>query len=189
MSAKNTVLRTATPEHQSVVYESFVLRKRDGYVKWALWQLHSMEDARDAANEALFRLYLRWDDALASASADAYGFKILRDTVVDMLRKRDRRPSTPIGLAFQATVQPIAGIPDEEIEQVSARLELHHAVAQLPERQRTCIALHYLMGHTVEEVADITGITDSTVRSHLSAGRTALAALLDPTAHEKGHPG
>ncbi len=192
MTARHAVLRTA--DRSSVVYESFVLRKRDGFVNWAYTRLHSLEDAREAANEALFKLYLRWDDALASANADAYAFKILRDVVADILRKRDRRPSVPVGLAFEATVRPIAGIPDEEIEQVSARLEIHHAVTQLPGRQRTCISMHYFQGYGIEEIADITGLADSTVRSHPAAGRSALARLLDapddaPPAHEKGHHG
>ncbi|MFI0912554.1 RNA polymerase sigma factor [Streptomyces abikoensis] len=193
MTARHAVLRAAT--QHTVVYDSFVLRKRSGYVNWAFTRLHSLEDAREAANEAFFKLYLRWEDALASANTDAYAFKILRDVVTDTLRKRDRRPSVPIGLAFEATVHPVAGIPDEEIEQVSARLEIHHAVTQLPERQRTCISLHYFLGYPVEEIADITGLADSTVRSHLAAGRNALATLLDPpadeppAAHEKGHHG
>ncbi|MEV5142254.1 RNA polymerase sigma factor [Streptomyces syringium] len=194
MNAWPAVLGTAAKEHHSVVYESFVLRKQGAYANWAYLKLHSWEDAREAANEALFKLHLRWDDALASASADAYAFKILQGVVVDILRKRDRRPCVPAGLAFEPTVQPIAGIPDEEIEQITARMEVHRAVAQLSERQNLCISLHYFLGYTPEEIADITGLAASTARSHLAAGRNALAALLDapadePPSHEKGHHG
>ncbi|MER5781308.1 RNA polymerase sigma factor [Streptomyces mobaraensis] len=194
MSARPTVLRTDTAkEHRSVVYESFVLRKRDGYVKWAYIRLHSLEDAREAVNEALFKIYQRWDDVLASASADAYASKILKDTIADMLRKRDRRPCVPIGLAFEPTVRPILGLPADEIEQLAGRLEIHRAVAQLPERQNICISMHYFFGYSPAEIADLIGITVSTVRSHLATGRNTLASLLGepagPPAHEKGHHG
>ncbi|MEH6378546.1 RNA polymerase sigma factor [Streptomyces sp. KLMMK] len=194
MSARHAVLGTAAKDQHSVVYESFVLRKRGTYVNWSYVKLYSMEDAREAANEAFFKLYLHWDDALASASTDAFAFKILRDVVADILRKRDRRPCVPAGLAFEPTVKPIAGIPSEEVDQITARMEVHRAVARLSERQNRCITLHYFLGYTPEEIADITGLAASTVRSHLAAGRSALAALLDapadePPAHEKGHHG
>jgi DNA-directed RNA polymerase specialized sigma24 family protein len=69
------------------LYESFVQRKRTRFVQWAQIKLGSLEDAREVTNEAFFKLFLHWDDALASTSADAFAFKILRDGVADALRK------------------------------------------------------------------------------------------------------
>ncbi|WP_372412092.1 RNA polymerase sigma factor [Streptomyces luteireticuli] len=193
MSGRHTVLRTVTTEHHAqVAYESFVLGKREGYVTWAYTRLYSMEDAREMANEALFQIYLKWDDALASDNTDAFCFKILRNTVADELRRRDRRPVIPVGLIFEASTRPVAAVPDEEIERASRRLEVHYAVSRLPGRQQTCIALHYLQDYSTEKIADLTGLAASTVRSHLAAGCAALATTLTPPdgdtpGHTKGH--
>ncbi|MFI0742672.1 RNA polymerase sigma factor [Streptomyces sp. NPDC021100] len=173
-----------------LVYESFVRRKQPGYVKWGYSRLFSWEDAREAANSALYRIYVRWDALLRSDSPDAYGFKILRDSVIDVLRARDRAPALPLA-AFEETVHPIAGVPPGEVDQVPLRLDIHRAISELPDRQRTCVFLHYILGCPAEEIADITGLASSTVRSHLHAGRAALATLLgvpddDPPLPEKG---
>ncbi|MFV8133214.1 RNA polymerase sigma factor [Streptomyces syringium] len=185
MSAQHAVKRAADGENLAA-YEAFVRRKRPGYAKWAYSRLLSWEDAREAASDALFKIYLKRHEAFADANTDAFAFKILHDSVVDMLRKRDRRPTVAIGLAFEETVQPIAGIPSDEFEQVLLRLDVHQAVLRLSDRQRTCISLRYVLGCPDQEISDITGLNCSTIRSHLAAGREALAALLHRPDDEKG---
>ncbi|MFI9311149.1 RNA polymerase sigma factor [Streptomyces triculaminicus] len=189
MSSRHAVRRTAAGEHMAD-YEDFVRRQREGYAKWAYTRLYSWEDAREAANEALFKLYLRWPDARSHTNTEAFAHKILRNVVADILRKRDRRPCLAAGLAFEETTRPISGTPHEEVEQLAMRMEVHQAVAQLPGRQRTCIFLHHLLGCSVREIAGSTGLTCSTIRSHLAAGKAALASLLNvpdkPTTAEKG---
>jgi DNA-directed RNA polymerase specialized sigma24 family protein len=89
-----------------VVYDSFVLDKRDDYVAYASYKLGSLDDAREVVNEAFFKLYLRWDEALASENTAAYGWKILHDGVVDMLRKRERRPDGRVDHAVANHLKP-----------------------------------------------------------------------------------
>lgn len=163
-----------TPDEFPLIYDSFVLAKRDHYVAYASAFLGSLEDARDVVNEVFFKIYLRWDDVLASANSGAYGWKILRDALVDALRKRDRRPSHPAGLDLDI----LPAVTDAGIEQAELRPRINHALHALPERQRTCVTLHYLLDRSIKEVADLTGVQPSTVRSHLAAARPALQALL-----------
>ncbi|TQK49845.1 RNA polymerase sigma factor (sigma-70 family) [Streptomyces sp. SLBN-118] len=133
------------------------------------------------------------DEALSSENTAAYGWKILHDGIVDALRKRDRRPATLAGIAFEPSVRPLAAIPDEEIDQVSLRMQVREAVERLPDRQRTCVTLHFLLGVPIKEVASLIGLSDSTVRSHLAVAMNHLAIELTetdpPAAHEKGHHG
>ncbi|MFI9240853.1 RNA polymerase sigma factor [Streptomyces sp. NPDC053079] len=146
--------------------------------------MFAWDDALEAANISLFRIFARWDAVLASDSIDAFAFKILKDAVVDVLRTRDRRP-LPLA-ALEETVRPIAGIPHDEAEQAALRLDVHRAIAALPDRQRTCVFLHHIFGSPIPEIADTTGLATSTVRSHLTAGRAALAAALRDGPAAKG---
>lgn len=63
-----------------------------------------------------------------------------------------------------------------------AALEDHVAIISalraLPEAQRQVIALHYLADLPVHEIAEELGVPPGTVKSRLSRGRDALAALL-----------
>lgn len=55
------------------------------------------------------------------------------------------------------------------------------ALRELPPRQRRTLALHYVCDLTVEQIAGETGLSASTVKTHLARGRAALAHRLhDP---------
>lgn len=56
---------------------------------------------------------------------------------------------------------------------------LREALLRLEERYRTPIVLHHVEGYAVEEVADMLGISQGTVKSRLARGRKALRAILD----------
>lgn len=54
-------------------------------------------------------------------------------------------------------------------------------LAQLPDRQRAAVVLHYYEGYPPREIASIFGSTPSTVRVHLLQARRKLHALLEGT--------
>ncbi|MDQ0794264.1 RNA polymerase sigma-70 factor (sigma-E family) [Streptomyces sp. B1I3] len=65
------------------------------------------------------------------------------------------------------------------------RVALVEALRGLPPRQRRTLTLHYLCDLTVEQIADETGLSASTVKTHLVRGRAALAhRLQDPRMEE-----
>ncbi len=55
---------------------------------------------------------------------------------------------------------------------------LHEVIATLPQRQRAAIALFYLEGFTMAEVAEALGTNAKAVEGLLSRGKAALKALL-----------
>lgn len=65
-----------------------------------------------------------------------------------------------------------------ELEDAESPLGLYTAIAALPVRQFDVVILHYVMGYTQDRVADIMGITVSTVRSHRRHAYKHLAVKL-----------
>ena len=59
------------------------------------------------------------------------------------------------------------------------RVDVERAVARLPRRQRQVITLHYLADLSVAEVAAVLGVSESSVKTHLGAARSALRARLE----------
>lgn len=59
------------------------------------------------------------------------------------------------------------------------RVDIERAVARLPRRQRQVITLYYLADLAVAEVAAVLGISESSVKAHLSAARAALKTHLE----------
>ncbi|MDJ0461788.1 SigE family RNA polymerase sigma factor [Streptomyces sp. H27-C3] len=65
------------------------------------------------------------------------------------------------------------------------QVALVSALRELPGRQRRTVTLHYVCDLTVEQIAAETGLSASTVKTHLVRGRAALSHLLqDPRAEE-----
>jgi RNA polymerase sigma-70 factor (ECF subfamily) len=59
-----------------------------------------------------------------------------------------------------------------------SRIELERCLERLPEVQRDVITLFYLQDKSVEEVARMLDLPESTVKSHLHRARLALAAMI-----------
>ncbi len=82
---------------------------------------------------------------------------------------------TPGAAASGSVGRPAA---DAELESAETVRQVRVALGGLSERQRTVIQLHELDGFTTAEVAESLGITESTVRWTVHAGRKALRAGL-----------
>ncbi len=72
--------------------------------------------------------------------------------------------------------------PAELIDSARRRAVLRGLLDELPLAQAEVLALHIVIGHTVEETSAMIGISVNTVRSRL---RRALAALRDKLSHNR----
>ena len=70
---------------------------------------------------------------------------------------------------------------DLRTDDVHADTDLERAIARLARRQRTAVTLHYLLGLTVADVAEVMGCSTGTVKSTLSDARARLRKLLKET--------
>jgi RNA polymerase sigma-70 factor (ECF subfamily) len=60
----------------------------------------------------------------------------------------------------------------------SSSVEVWSEVRRLPHRQAQSIALYYIAGLTMPEIAETLGISKDTVNTHLRRGRSTLARRL-----------
>ena len=68
-------------------------------------------------------------------------------------------------------------------ERRAQRDETLDAVLALPEKYKTCVYLFYYEGYRTAEIAALTGVPASTVRSHLSEARALLKTMLGGERH------
>lgn len=66
-----------------------------------------------------------------------------------------------------------------EAADAGTRLDIVEALRRLPTRQRQATILFYLADHPVSVVADLMGVSDGAVKSHLSRAREALKGSLE----------
>lgn len=122
--------------------------------------------ASEAAAEAFARALIAWDRVSAMASPSGWTYKV----ALHVLRRRQRRARIERLVALPPP--PPLTIPDEHVD-------LWEAVRALPLRQRTAIALHYVVDLPQAEVASIMGVAPGTVAATLHAARHRLRTMLD----------
>jgi RNA polymerase sigma-70 factor (ECF subfamily) len=134
----------------------------------------SRGEAEDAASEAFMRAWQRWNTVRTAASPEAWVRAVASRIAVSSWRKTINRLSAHRRAAH-----------DQGVPAVNAdRVALMQALRTLSTGQRRVIVLHYLEGLSVAEISAEMKIPDGTVKSHLSRGRNAMAALLSEPSEE-----
>lgn len=141
-------------------------------VRRALVAVAGAEAARDATTDALVHAWRHWDRVRVMANPAGYVWTVARS------RLPTRLPPTvalPAGLA--------AGDRFPDVEPGLAR-----ALAALPERQRVAVYLQVGCRWPTPEVADLLGVSVSTVRNHTERGLARLRRELGVTEEEPWTP-
>jgi RNA polymerase sigma-70 factor, ECF subfamily len=107
--------------------------------------------------------------------------RIAANACTDELRRRGRRPSASLEVAFEEGMpEPADHQPLPESEALSAELRgrVGEALQELPADQRLAVILCDIQGLEYEEIARAMGSSIGTVKSRLSRGRARLRQAL-----------
>ena len=150
-------------------FDDFYLREFRPMVALAAAVSGSHLLAEDLAQEAMTRVYRRWDRV---ATYDRPGAFARRVTINLASTRRKRDAVAERGRARLGTQHalPPPAEPHDEV---------WRAMAALPPKQRAAVALFYLQDRPVDEIAEILGCSPSTARVHLHRARATLATLLE----------
>jgi RNA polymerase sigma-70 factor, ECF subfamily len=141
----------------------------------AAWALTgAREDAEDLVQETYERVLRRPREIAREEDALPYLLGVLRNTWVDTVRTRARRPTSPLDLEAAARIEAPASSP---VERLAAR-EVFAVVAGLPEEFRDVLAAVDVAGLSYAEAAQSLDIPVGTVMSRLSRGRRRVAEAL-----------
>jgi RNA polymerase sigma-70 factor (sigma-E family) len=129
----------------------------------------NLAEAQDAVQEAFIRAWQRWSSIREYSDPESW----VRVTAARIAVSRWRQ----VRSRARAYVRhgPSLPVPEPGTDTI----EVVHALRRLPEEQRVTLALYYLMGLPVADVARELGVPIGTVKARLSRGRAALARLMD----------
>lgn len=133
--------------------------------------LHDRSQAEDAVQETFLKVYRNLGSFRGECSEKNWIMKIAMRVCYDMNRsgwaRFFNRRVTPEML-------PEASVPFEERDDALAS-----AMMRLPVRLREVILLYYYQGLTVNEIAEVLGITQPSVSNRLKRGRDKLKTALE----------
>ena len=156
--------------------EELVARKTRPLVALVGRLLGDEEEARDVVQVTFLRLWenrRRFDERW---SPNTWIYRIATNLAIDHWRSRKskERGNEPFRLhllrrAEASSLRDLASLEENEVEAIFREL-----AAELPEKQRTVFLLREVEGLSSQEVAEIAGCEESTVRNHLFNARKVL---------------
>jgi RNA polymerase sigma-70 factor (ECF subfamily) len=134
------------------------------------------DDAADLVQEVLLKVR-KGLSSYTPGSFEGWLWRITRNTFLDGVRKKQRRPTTPLpeGDHFGFGASPS---PDEVLASVRLSDDVQAALLKLPYDFREAVVLCDVVGLTYEEIAEAADVPVGTVRSRIHRGRSMLRGLL-----------
>lgn len=166
-------------QHGNVqAFNQLVLTYQQTAYNLAYRVLGDADKAADATQEA----FLRGFQALSSFRGGSFKAWILRITTncsYDLLRSRQRRPTTPIDDLVEddehsRVLEDDQESPDDYVQRREMDGLIQAALGTLPEDQRTVVVLSDIEGMSYGEIAQATLTSLGTVKSRLSRARAKL---------------
>jgi RNA polymerase sigma-70 factor (ECF subfamily) len=140
----------------------------DGIYRFILKNIKNHDKAKDVVQDTYEKLWVRVGE-VSPDKARAYLFTTAYHTMIDMIRKESRNED------FDAQRHD-RQITDRSYTGLSEILE--EAVSRLPADQRSVILLRDYEGYSYEDIASITGLSESQVKVYIFRGRMFLKNFL-----------
>jgi RNA polymerase sigma-70 factor (ECF subfamily) len=136
-------------------------------------------ELEDAAQESVFAFVTALSGFRGECSALHFACRI---AVLTALKRRRGEPPRASALPeddeADAPALPSGTSPLDALVSARRRVVLRELLRELPEPQAEALALHLVLGHSIEEVAAAVGAPGNTVRSRIRLGKEALRARI-----------
>ena len=144
----------------------------DGIYRFCYYKLGDREAAYDCAQETFLHLLRYMDTYVEQKRFKAYLYRIAGNVCMDWFRKNSVQLA---GEELLATIQK----EDSELKRVELSDEILRALKVLSPAQKDVIILHFFYDFKLREIADITNVPMSTVKSRLKQGMDKLKAYME----------
>ncbi|MCD1258477.1 sigma-70 family RNA polymerase sigma factor [Paenibacillus athensensis] len=158
-----------------------LLREIEAHVyRTAYYILGSEQDAMDASQEALIRIYTKIGSYEEKALFKTWVQRIVTNICIDKFRKM--KPTVSIDeheMVFAAS----QNVEEEMLTGYLAK-DIREAIDKLPAHHRSVVVLRYLQDFSYHEIAESLNLPLNTVKSYLFRARQQLQTLLQD--YQKG---
>jgi RNA polymerase sigma-70 factor (ECF subfamily) len=135
------------------------------------------DDAHDLVQEVLLRVH-RGLAGYQPGSFEGWLWRITRNAFLDGIRKRNRRPTSPLPDDIDRWDAASSESADAAYARISLGDDIQKALLELPFEFREAVVLCDVVGLSYEEIAQAAAVPIGTVRSRIHRGRKMLKELL-----------
>lgn len=174
------------------LFAQIVSRQQRRASRIAWHYLRDVAEADEAVQDAFVKAYTHIKSFQRSLSFEVWLTRILINGCLDRQKARTRRsrwmlPVADAGRRDQDTIdratRPSDRSPEAQLLAREWRDQVMAAVQKLPDRQRLVFMLCHYSDHSTRDVAEMTGLNESTVRVHLFRAIRKLRTAMEGQRH------
>ena len=164
-------------------FRELVDRHRDRVYTFAYYSLGNREEAEDATQEVLLRLWKHWRE-LDDKTAAAWITRVARNVCIDVIRRRrtyrTRFVANSDGDDFVTAISAEPS-PEERLHTSELQFHIKRALIEVREPYRSVVILREVQDMKYEEICDALDLPLNTVKSYLHRARRMLRDQLRDT--------
>ena len=130
----------------------------------------------DLAQETFIKAYVNITKFRGMASFSTWLFRIAYNVHYDYVRSLRQTDDIDTSRAVKNS-----SVSSDE----NLKMDLYKALSLLKPDERTCITLQLVDGHQIDKIAEITGIPENTVKSHLRRGKEKMVNYLKQNGYDR----
>jgi RNA polymerase sigma factor (sigma-70 family) len=127
------------------------------------------DDADDICQEAFIKAFHALKNFRGDSGFSTWLYRIVYNTSISYIRSRKVK-TLPIDAAREAIGSETELTWEREETEVKRKL-IREIVGDLPEVDRTIVTLYYLFDHSIGEICEVTGISESNIKVRLHRAR------------------
>lgn len=158
-----------------------VLPLRAKLLNYARKLTDEQEDAEDAVQEVLLKLWNKRLELEQYRSIEAFAMTLTHNLCMDMWRSK-RNENLPLDVVQVAAP---TGTPERLLEIKDEIRLMHEIIESLPPLQRTIMQMKDIEEYESDEIAEITGCGAEAIRSNLSRARKKVREIYLQTIQER----
>ena len=124
----------------------------------------------DLAQDTFIKAYTNLKSFKGTANFSTWLYRIAYNVFFDYIRSQ--KPTSDLEVVTTDAEY------SNEQQDLARKMDVYAALEQLKEAERTCITLFYMEELEIKKIAEITGMAEGTVKSHLSRGKEKMANYL-----------
>ena len=149
-------------------FNHIVHKIKDKMYRIAFRVVRNEEEAKDVVQDALVKIWNKWDTISAADNQEAYCMTVTRNMAIDLVRSRKMQTSeleNHFDLASNSANPERIAVARDEFAVVQEFID------KLPENHRTVLQLRDIDGCSYKEISDITGYSLEKVKVYLFRAR------------------
>lgn len=158
-----------------------VLPLRAKLLGYARKMTDAPEDAEDAVQEVLLKLWNKRLELEQYRSVEAFAMTLTHNICIDMWRGKHSDNLPLDSVQAESSI----GSPERLLELKDEMRLMHEIIESLPPLQRTILRMKDIEGYETDEIGEITGCAAEAIRSNLSRARKKVRDIYLQTIQER----